>query len=139
MKNSINYRFIVTDATQGYPIGYAETEQEAVRLYDAAMERDGGRDVCIFDAAGHDVTVDVLFPAQDPEAADGLHIYFVFDTEKLETIDAEFVESMATFLSFPEARDFAKSMHAATGHRYLVDECLLGADCLSNVTNNWYF
>ena len=138
MKNTTS-RYTLIDATQGWPIYFADSTSEAVRLYDKAMELDGGRDVAIFDADGNDVTVDILFQAEDPNSPDGVHIYFVFDTEKLDSIDAEFVESMATFLSFPEARDFAKSMHAATGRRYLVDECRLGADCLSNVTNNWYF
>ena len=137
MKNNIKYNII--DATQGWPIGFAATKEEAVRIYDAAMERDGGRDIAIFDTDGNDVTVDILFLDKDPEESDGIHFYFVFDCAKMANINEEFVESMATFLTFPEARDFAKSMAASTGNRYLVDECRFGADCLSNVINCWYF
>lgn len=136
--NEKKYNYSIIDGNQGWPIGFALTAEEAIAICDAAYMRNC-TDCVILDADGNDVTYEIMFPAEAAGKPDGLHIYFVFDCEKMKSIDDEFVESMATFLTFAEARDFAKSMHAATGNTFLVDECRLGADCLSNVTNQWFY
>lgn len=130
--------YTIIDGNQGWTIGVAYTAKEAIAIHDAAYERDC-TDCMILDADGNDITCELLFPAESTDQPDGIHIYFVFDTAKLANANEELVESMATFLTFNEARDFAKSMHAATGHEFLVDECLLGADCLANTTNQWFY
>lgn len=136
--NEKKYNYSVVDASQGWLIGAAYTAEEAIAIYDAAYERNC-TECTILDADGHDVTIELMFPVENPDLPDGVHIYFVFDTAKLANVNEELVESMATFLTFNEARDFAKSMHAACDREFLVEECLLGADCLTNLTNQWFY
>ena len=62
------HAFTLFDGTQGFPIYVAETEAEALRLWDKVMEQDGGRDVLILDANGEDVT-DRLLMAEEPQEA----------------------------------------------------------------------
>ena len=62
------HAFTLFDGTQGFPIYVADTEAEAVQMWQNLMEQDGGRDVLILDANGEDVT-DRLLMAEEPQEA----------------------------------------------------------------------
>ena len=131
----INYRYTIIDATQGWPISCADSEAEAVKAYDAAMEHDSSRDVAIINnLTGEDVTIAILFPEPEPEKA---YIYFVFDSEAAASVDEDFILSTATFLDFDEARTFAHIHADRTGRMFTIDECELGENWLANCTERW--
>lgn len=135
MKNS--YRYTIIDATQGWPIGCADSEREAIRIHDAAMERDSSRELAILNADGDDVTVDILFPQPETKQA---YIYFVYDADEAALLDEgalDFILSTATFLDADEARTFAHTRADRTGRMFIVDECKLGENWLANCTERW--